>query len=157
MIYSTLLRCTLYLLTKILFQILPKIQSIRIYTAIKKLFQDMHQYLLGLPKPLHPHHPHQPISCNQTWIKGHQHRIRERPHLQGWRQEQHSHRRVPRNQMQQLSNSTHRNLPQTDRRRDIVRQKIINFVFMYYSCKWHLNSVQQKNCFCWFRNVMQCL
>lgn len=98
----------------------------------------MHQYLLDLPKPLHPHHPHQPISCNQTWIKGHQHRIRERPHLQGWQQELHSHRRVPRNQMHQHSNSTHRNLPQTDRRRDIVRQKIINFVFMYYSCKWHL-------------------
>lgn len=101
----------------------------------------MHQYLLGLPKPLHPHHPHQLISCNQTWIKGHQHRIRERPHLQGWRQEQHSHRRVPRNQMQQHSNSITKNLPQTDRRLDIVRQKIINFVFMYYSCKWHLNSV----------------
>lgn len=38
-INSTLLRCTLYLLTKILFQILPKIQNIRIFTLIKNYFR----------------------------------------------------------------------------------------------------------------------
>lgn len=50
MINSTLLRCTLYLLTKILFQILPKIQNIRIYTPIKKTISGYAPIPAGPPQ-----------------------------------------------------------------------------------------------------------